>query len=140
MPLHDVHTKAPIVISTYVGPFCEHSKHCLLNSNLTIPLKIFKCFSSCFLFEAIFTKLSNDTSGNDVTWASDYLPKKHFIPRYLYYGLRYKSVSNYGTHLRVNWSIESLCKYIFCVNSLDLPNITNHLACYWFVNVILTSF
>ena len=37
--------------------------------------------------------------------------------------------------------IDSLCLYKnLCVNSLDFPNITNHIACYWFVCVILTSF
>ena len=37
--------------------------------------------------------------------------------------------------------IEILCKYIICcANSLDSLNITNRIACYWFVYVILTSF
>ena len=37
--------------------------------------------------------------------------------------------------------LESLCQYKnLCVHSLDFQNITNHIACYWFVYVILMSF
>lgn len=56
IPLHDVQTKDPIVMSTYVGPLWWQSKHCLLWGRATISRNILRCFSSCFLlFDAIST-------------------------------------------------------------------------------------
>ena len=78
IPLHDVHTKDPIVISTYVGPLWWQSKHCLLCGKATISRNILRCFSSCFLlFDAIFLSipvigeyiriLTNDLKGHHST-------------------------------------------------------------------------
>ena len=54
MPLHEVQTKDPIVVFTYVGPLCPQSKHFLLWGNAARSLRSFKFFSSCFFFtEAI---------------------------------------------------------------------------------------
>ena len=54
MPLHEVQTKDPIVVFTYVGPLCPQSKHFLLWGKAARSLRSFKFFSSCFFFtEAI---------------------------------------------------------------------------------------
>lgn len=58
-PEHDVQTKDPIVIFTYVGPLWLQSKHCLFPGKDTKLRKIFRCFSSSFfLLEAILPKIS----------------------------------------------------------------------------------
>lgn len=65
MPEHDVHTKFPTVMSTYVTPGCSHSQHCLLKVCLASSrtfLENTSCVSLCFrLAIARIKKIQTET-------------------------------------------------------------------------------
>ena len=58
-------------------------------------------------------------------------------PLYISFDQCYLCHSKLSIAIRV---MLQLIEFLTNINSLDFPNITNHIACHWFVYVILTSF